>query len=253
MNDLSIMRTKCLSWLAGLLILLCFILPAMAQSKVVVIPLGGTKPTGDALETDVLNGKTFSNANATGLIGSRAPAPVAKTGVTHSQGPRDDGELKKGVPWPNPRFTDNSDGTVTDNLTGQVWLKNANCANGAINWADSISLANALHDGWTGDGSGGDCGLSDGSVAGDWRLPNIKELYSLFHLGFSGPALSNAAGTAKWSEGDAFSGVQVACYYWSSNYSRSNATFAWYVQTFYGIVDYYDKTLNLCMWPVRDQ
>jgi hypothetical protein len=32
-----------------------------------------------------------------------------------------------GVAWPNPRFTDNSDGTVTDNLTGLIWLKNANC------------------------------------------------------------------------------------------------------------------------------
>ena len=27
---------------------------------------------------------------------------------------------------PSPRFTDNNDGTVTDNLTGLVWLKNAN-------------------------------------------------------------------------------------------------------------------------------
>ena len=33
--------------------------------------------------------------------------------------------IQVGVPWPNPRFTDNGDGTVTDNLTGLIWLKNA--------------------------------------------------------------------------------------------------------------------------------
>jgi hypothetical protein len=36
----------------------------------------------------------------------------------------------------------------------------------------------------------------------DWRLPNIKELQSLMHFGFANPVLSNAAGTAQWTEGD---------------------------------------------------
>jgi hypothetical protein len=47
-----------------------------------------------------------------------APALVFKTGQTTSYRSGDDGDLEKGVTWPNPRFTDNSDGTVTDNLTG---------------------------------------------------------------------------------------------------------------------------------------
>ncbi|UCE55232.1 MAG: hypothetical protein JSV31_07260 [Desulfobacterales bacterium] len=54
-------------------------------------------------------------------------APVAKTGQTDSYADCDDGDLEKGIVWPVPRFTDNEDGTVTDNLTGLVWLKNANC------------------------------------------------------------------------------------------------------------------------------
>ena len=41
-------------------------------------------------------------------------------------GTGEDGEHQKGVAWPNPRFTDNGDGTVTDNLTGLIWLKDAN-------------------------------------------------------------------------------------------------------------------------------
>ena len=58
-----------------------------------------------------------------------APAPVQKTGQITVYGPRDDGYWQQalGVEWPNPRFTDNGDGTVTDNLTGLIWLKDANC------------------------------------------------------------------------------------------------------------------------------
>ena len=34
-----------------------------------------------------------------------------------------DGEIKAGEPWPEPRFTDNGDETMTDNLTGLMWTK----------------------------------------------------------------------------------------------------------------------------------
>ena len=61
-------------------------------------------------------------------------APVPKTGQTISYGTRDDGDLQKGVAWPTPRFTDNNNGTVTDKLTGLIWMKNAN-AFGVRTWA----------------------------------------------------------------------------------------------------------------------
>ena len=53
-------------------------------------------------------------------------APVPKTGQTTIYAAGDDGALQKGVAWPTPRFTDNDNGTVTDNLTGLIWMKNAN-------------------------------------------------------------------------------------------------------------------------------
>ena len=56
-----------------------------------------------------------------------SPAPVAKTGQTISYENYDDGYYQKGVEWPSPRFNDNGDGTITDNLTGLIWLKNAAC------------------------------------------------------------------------------------------------------------------------------
>lgn len=48
---------------------------------------------------------------------------VPQTGQTTLHRPGDDGALRKGVPWPEPRFTDNGDGTVTDNLTR--WSKDS--------------------------------------------------------------------------------------------------------------------------------
>ena len=47
-------------------------------------------------------------------------APVPKTGQTTSYATGDDGQLEKGVAWPYPRFTDNGDGTVTDNRKRQL-------------------------------------------------------------------------------------------------------------------------------------
>lgn len=77
-----------------------------------------------------------------------------------------DGELQAGMDWATPRFMDNGDGTVTDILTGLVWLMDANCF-GPRNWTEALSDANDL--------SAGTCGLTDGSVPTDWRLPNVKE------------------------------------------------------------------------------
>ena len=53
-------------------------------------------------------------------------APVPKTGQTTAYAAGDDGTLQKGVASPTPRFTDHGNGTVTDNLTGLIWTKDAN-------------------------------------------------------------------------------------------------------------------------------
>ena len=172
---------------------------------------------------------------------SSVAAPVERTGQTTSYATGDDGDLEKGVAWPHPRFTDNGDGTVTDNLTGLIWLKNANCF-GTRSWSEALTDCNNLAD--------GACGLTDGSVAGDWRLPNVKELQSLIHHGVYLPILPDTAGTGKWTEGDPFSGVQSSVY-WSATTMARNTGVAWYVYLYHGTVYYTDKTVNNYVWPVR--
>jgi hypothetical protein len=120
--------------------------------------------------------------------------PVTKTGQTTSYAAGDDGDLEKGVAWPDPRFTDHGDGTVTDNLTGLIWLKNANCF-GRRTWNQALSECNNL--------ANGSCGLTDGSSAGDWRLPNVRELQSLVDYSRYDPALP---------AGHPFSNVQSTYY-----------------------------------------
>jgi hypothetical protein len=69
---------------------------------------------------------------------------------------------------------------VTDNLSGLIWLKHAYCL-GYQNWGTALTAANELES--------GSCGLTDGSSAGDWRLPNLREMQSLVDYGQYNPAV----------------------------------------------------------------
>ena len=74
-----------------------------------------------------------------------------------------------------PSYTDNGDGTITDNVTGLMWQQDP---------GEKMTYSQAV------------AGASDLTLAGyaDWRLPSIKELYSLIQfdgLDPSGPSTSN--------------------------------------------------------------
>ena len=148
-----------------------------------------------------------------------------------------DGDKLAGVAWSNPRFTDNGNGTVTDNLTGLIWLKNANCFADQA-WQSALDSANRL--------ASGSCGLSDGSAVGGWRLPNINELESLVDEQNRSSALPT---------GHPFSNVQAS--YWSSSSRASGKYAAWYLSMVDGGVSYDYMPLSYKysfhkVWPVRD-
>ncbi len=155
--------------------------------------------------------------------------PIDCAGTGH------DGEYQAGVSV-DPRFTDNGDGTVRDNVTGLTWLKDANCF-GLRNWALGLSDANTLAD--------GSCGLTDGSLPGEWRMPNVKESQSLIDYGHFLPALP---------DGHPFSGVQTT-FYWSSTSISASETagqgHAWYMHFGGGYMGLQPKTEPFYVWPVR--
>ncbi|OQW91573.1 MAG: hypothetical protein BWK78_04255 [Thiotrichaceae bacterium IS1] len=220
--------------------------------------------TGDATAADIASGKKAwvegSEITGTASGGSTYNAAVPRTGQTICYdasgtviicaGTGQDGALQKGVALPSPRFTDNSNGTVTDNLTGLIWLKNANCANAAEIWANAWTYVASLNS--VGTMNGNNCGdtSNSGNHQVDWRLPNVRELQSLIHYGYWNPALSNAAGTAKWTAGDAFLNV-VNGYYWSASSYAVNTAGAWNVSLNVGGVSTSAKSYSYSVWPVR--
>ena len=223
-------------------------------------------PTADnvngATAADVLSGKTFWGLRTDGTWGPQTgtaitqpagqhPSPVPATGQTFCNdrfgvlidcaGTGQDGDYQSGVGLPLPRFTDNSDGTVTDNLTGLIWMKNANCF-GFRTWYEALDDAAALQS--------GQCGLSDGSVPGDWRMPTLFELESLRNMNYFDPPISNAAGTGKWAEGDPFTDVKITSY-WSSTTFANSITSAACVVFSNGNENANGKASDSYVWLVR--
>ena len=131
------------------------------------------------------------------------------------------------------RFTDHGNGTITDSLTGLIWLKNADCL-GVQTWSAALSSANNL--------ASGSCGLTDGSTAGQWRLPNVNEWQSLVDYTRHDPVLP---------ADHPFAGVQSSNFYWSSTTQASNTSNAWVVDPYFGVVPTYLKTDSVAVWPVR--
>ena len=187
--------------------------------------------TGSATATssDVMIGKKAWGKGLE-ITGSRYPIPVGKTGqVTcfdavgtpiSCGGTGQDGDWQQGIAPPSPRFTDNTNGTVTDNATGLIWLKNANCFS-ALNWQSALDAVNGL--------AHGGCNLSDGSTAGQWRLPNLRELMSLVDWERAMPALplNYPFINVIYDAGDMSP-------YWSATTSASATSTAWYVKWNYG-------------------
>lgn len=74
-----------------------------------------------------------------------------------------------------PSYTDNGDGTITDNVTGLMWQQSCDTnGDGVIDINDKMTYYEALENADSFDLAG----------YNDWRLPSIKELYSL--MDFSG-------------------------------------------------------------------
>ena len=130
------------------------------------------------------------------------------------------------------RWCDNGDGTVTDMTTCLVWLKDADCS-GQMNWYVAItSTIEELRD--------GECGLSDGSIWGDWRLPKLSELE-----GITQGSEAVSASTPRF-----FNDVQLT-YYWSCTRQAGSDDCIWLVIPGVGSYTLCDRNYSYYVLPVR--
>ena len=121
------------------------------------------------------------------------------------------------------RYTDNGDGTITDNNTKLVWEKKS--ADSSIHDKDTkYTWANAfaVHI----------VGLNAGlGFAGhtDWRLPNVKELLSIVNYETLNPAVSPAFNTRCVAGCTVLTCSCTAAFYWSSSTGAGSPAGAWVV------------------------
>ena len=138
-----------------------------------------------------------------------------------------EGTLSSGKRWCN-----NGDGTVTDMATCLEWLQDSDCM-GTMNWDDAIKRPiEELRDGL--------CGLSDGSLWGDWRLPKAAELWGICQ---GDEAI--ASYDQFW-----FTGVQLA-YYWSRTRVENSEVCIYNVMPGVGTYSLCNRANNYYVWPVR--
>lgn len=155
---------------------------------------------------------------------------LPKTGQTTSYAPGDDGDLQKGIPWaqwPDARFVDHGDGTVTDTFTGLMWTKN-NLTYGF--WGASLEYIKGMNN-----GSNSNFGHTD------WRLPNINEIESLVDYG--------VATSPRLPSHHPFEFATDECsWFWTSTTQSSYHTNAWVFNLYSGYATYTNKESQIGCW-----
>jgi hypothetical protein len=202
---------------------------------------------------------TFNNSFAAVAV------PLARTGqaicydafgaVIHCAGTGQDGEMKAGSVWPDLRFTDNGDQTISDKLTGLIWVKDANVIktrdplfdadyvpandfesanDGFVSWQHALDYVKKLN-------------AENYLGHADWRLPNTTELESLINIGSASPTT--------WLTLFGFTNVEgYGIRYWTGTTlaGGSTAPSAWYVEFGgWGTIGTDVKSNHSRVWPVR--
>jgi Protein of unknown function (DUF1566) len=138
-----------------------------------------------------------------------------------------DGEFRKGVPWPVPRFEPETD-IVLDRLTGLIWARNANISEFPVTWQEAVDYVTAMN-------------RTHALGFPDWRLPNRRQLRSIMSHQTRMPALP---------EGHFFRNV-FSGWYWTSTTAAINTSYAWYVHMEGARMFYGNKEQYFLLWPVR--
>jgi hypothetical protein len=187
-----------------------------------------------------------------------APFNVAKTGqaecydglgtVVSCTNAGQDGSYQKGTAWPSLRFTAKPDTTISDNLTGLIWVPDASIMktrdsawdqdlwtnDGLVYWQHALDYIAKLN-------------AENYLGHNDWRLPNANELASLMHFGEANPAV--------WLNSQGFSNLATiySTYWTSTTYSDPVAkNDALFIRIDTPMLNHAQKGGNgFAVWPVR--
>ncbi|MGH7788796.1 MAG: DUF1566 domain-containing protein [Candidatus Binatia bacterium] len=199
---------------------------AHANEVAAALMSGGTCGSGGLPRT----GQTQCDQGA-GILGACPGSPAGQDGAVLAGAPRN--------------YTDNGDGTVTDNVTGLMWEKlsvdgSIHDVNAFYNWSAAFTTKIAT--------------LNSLSFAGynDWRLPNRLELETLVDAGRTSPCIDPAfnTGCAGGCTVTTCSCTQTDTY-WSSTTYKSTPTSAWQVYFNLGDVIGSPKTATHYVRAVR--
>lgn len=199
--------------------------------------------------------------NGVSIFGVTGTLQLPKTGQTTSHGPGSDGDVQAGAAL---SYTDNGDGTITDNVTGLMWEKKDD--SGGIHDVNNVYSWGMTLAPYTMNGTMVTTFLaalnSGAGFAGhtDWRIPNYKELTSILNLEkalpATSPAFHQAATCLNCSDvtlpscscgyyGSTFN------YYWTSTSRRDFQNQAWYVDFGLGNVVLGNKDRGYAVRAVR--
>lgn len=214
---------------------LIFANTAMAEKKVVVVPLGDelyviSIPSCNSSDVTACTtagsciaagGYWWSNNSCNNSPEANSEFSLPDTGQTKCYDT--DGNViacastgQDGEYSINPMsFTDNGNGTITDNITGLMWQQQDNDT--TYNWYQASGTAEATYNP---SGAINVCGSLTLGGHNDWRLPTKRELVSIVNLGTYSPAIDVGA----------FPGTKgtnsIASYYWTSTTNAENTTYA---------------------------
>ena len=149
--------------------------------------------------------------------------------VVECEGTGQDGELRKGRPWPSPRFSREGEG-VLDRLTGLVWYPSGDLVTVPVSWQEALETIEELN-------------RRGGGALGSrpWRLPNVNELESLVDASAHSPALP---------ADHPFTGLMDV--YWSSTTSFFEPDWAWALYLAKGAIGVgFKRNREFFVWPVR--
>lgn len=133
------------------------------------------------------------------------------------------------------RYVDNGDGTISDESTGLMWVRDPKAAGleKRYPWSQAIYRCEKLE------------------YAGhkDWRLPNCNEILSIVDYSRFDPCIDTAFFEVGYVEGQSTKEEKV---YWSSTTHAGNKNWAWALGSKAGFVDHGDKAIPLFIRPVRN-